>query len=441
MTDTAAIVLPPIAAYATTPTSPIARRHVAAALIGNGLEMYDFTIYAYFAIQIGHAFFPNKSGFISLILSLATFGAGFVLRPIGAVVLGRYADRMGRRPAMLVSLTFMGVGILGLALTPGYAQIGLAAPILVVVWRLCQGFALGGEVGPTTAYLVEAAPPARRGFYAAWQAVSQGFAFAAGGLVGLGLGAVLGIRDLDDWGWRIAFLLGALILPVGLYLRRSLPETLHVKEDFAPQTPAGAGLGAHARIIALGLAFIASGTVYTYALTFMTVYARGTLHLSPQIALAAPIVNGAAAAVFALAGGWLCDRFGRKPLLIWPRLAFLLAVVPLYVMMTRYPGAASLLGGTAVMSGLGALSGAAFYAAINEALPKAVRAMIFGGVYAVSVAIFGGTTQPVLAWLIHVTGDPVAPAWYVMAFAAVGLIAGLAIRETAPTRTAPRPAT
>lgn len=417
---------------------PISRRQVTAAVIGNALEFYDFTTYAYFAVQIGHAFFPNHSPFISLILSLATFGAGFLLRPIGAIVIGRYADSRGRRPAMLFSFALMGVGILGLALTPSYGAIGPLAPILVVIWRLCQGFALGGEVGPTTAYLIEAAPAARRALYAAWQGGSQNLAAIAGGLAGVTLSALIGAADLDDWGWRLAFLLGALILPFGLILRRNLPETLHRAEAASVHQPAAKALGAHARIVLLGLSLIAASTVATYAMTYMTTYARETLKMGPGISLAAPIVNGAAGVVFGLAGGWLSDRYGRKALMIWPRLLLLVAVWPIFILMVKNRDAATLLGGVAVLAALGALVSAATFTAISESLRKEVRGLVFGGVYATAVAVFGGTTQPIIAEMIHATGDPVSPAWYVMAFTALGLAAALLMKETAPAKTAPR---
>ena len=189
-------------------------------MIGNALEFYDFTTYAFFAREIGAAFFPVHSQFMRLILALATFGAGFILRPIGSVLIGRYGDRHGRKPAMLFSFALMGGAILALALTPSYARIGVVAPILVLVWRLAQGFALGGEVGPTTAFLVEASPAARRGLYSAWQGASQNLATIAGGLVGVALAAMAGAAGLQAWGWRAAFLLGALVLPFGLWLRR-----------------------------------------------------------------------------------------------------------------------------------------------------------------------------------------------------------------------------
>ncbi len=412
----------------------ITPRQVSAAVIGNALEFYDFTTFAYFAVQIGHTFFPNQSPFISLILSLATYGVGFVLRPLGSFVFGHYADRHGRRPAMLISFAMMGGSVLGLTLTPSYAAIGLLAPILVVVWRLCQGFALGGEIGPTTAFLVESAPPGSRGRYAAWQGGSQNLAAIAAGLVGLALTACLGSATLDAWGWRVAFGIGVLILPIGLVLRRNLPETLHHPEEVSEHQPALATLSAHRRIIFIGLALIAAGTVSTYAMTYMTTYARETLKMGAGISLAAPLVNGAAGLVFGLLGGVLSDRFGRRPMLIWPRVAYLIALWPVFYLMDRNRDGASLLVGITVLAAASALSSASLYTAISESLRKEVRGLALGGVFAVSVAVFGGTTQPIIATLIQVTHNPLSPAWYAMGFTVVGLIASLLIRETAPSR-------
>ncbi len=415
---------------------PISRRQVTAAVIGNALEFYDFTTYAFFALEIGRAFFPGHSPFISLILSLATFGAGFILRPIGSVLIGRYADTHGRKPAMLFSFALMGGAILALALTPTYAQIGVAAPILVLIWRLAQGFALGGEVGPTTAFLIEASPAGHRGLYGAWQGASQNLAAIAGGLVGVALAAIAGAAGLQAWGWRVAFLLGALVLPFGLWLRRGLPETLHHAEAVSAHQPVQATLRGHTRIIALGLALIAAATVATYAMTYMTTYARDTLHMGPGIALGAQIANGAAGAVGGLAGGVLADRFGRRALMIWPRIVFLLAVWPAYWLMVRRHDAATLLGAVIVLATSSGLSTAAVFVAVTESVRKEMRGAVFGGVYAIAVATFGGTTQLVIASLIKVTSDPLSPAWYVIAFTVVGLAASLAMRETAPGRAA-----
>ena len=212
------------------PTTPITRRHIAAAVMGNALEFYDFTTYALFATQIGHVFFPKTSEFAQLMASLLTFAVGFVARPIGAIVLGAYGDRAGRRPAMLISFLLMGLGVLGLVLTPGYAQIGFAAPVLLVLFRLVQGFALGGEVGPTTAFLIEAAPIKRRALIGSWQSASQAVASLIGATVGLLMTQLMTAQFVEDYGWRIAFGLGAIILPFGFALRRTLPETLHNHE-------------------------------------------------------------------------------------------------------------------------------------------------------------------------------------------------------------------
>jgi len=213
-------------------------RHVAAAVVGNALEFYDFTTFALFATQVGRAFFPSHDPFVSLMASLATFWLGFVGRPIGAVVLGRIADRVGRKPALLLSFSLMGVGLIGLSLIPPYAKIGILAPVLAVSCRLLQGFALGGEVGPTMAYLIEAAPPGKRGLYGSWQSASQSIASLTGAFVGVALSDLLTTQQFDDWGWRAAFLIGALVLPFGLIVRSTLPETLHQAEPSKP-TPNG----------------------------------------------------------------------------------------------------------------------------------------------------------------------------------------------------------
>ena len=202
-------------------------RKVFAVGVGNALEFYDFITFSFFAIQIGHSFFPESQTSHGLLYSLATFGVGFLTRPLGGLVIGMYGDRVGRKPAMVLSFALMGASILGLALTPSYAQIGIAAPILLVTFRLVQGFALGGEVGPTTAFLVEAAPPYRRGLYVSLQFMTQDLAVLAAGLAGFVLTSWLTPAALDAWGWRIALLIGATIVPIGLHMRRSLPETLH----------------------------------------------------------------------------------------------------------------------------------------------------------------------------------------------------------------------
>jgi len=248
-------------------SKPIIGRGTLAVTIGNMLEFYDFITYSFFAIQIGHTFFPSDSQFASLMLSLATFGAGFVTRPIGGIVIGSYSDRAGRRPAMILSFAMMGSAIIVLALTPSYATIGIAAPIIVILARMVQGFSLGGEVGPTTAYLMEAAAPNRRGLAVSWQPASQEIAATIGALVGVVLTRSMGEAALDSWGWRIAFLIGATCLPFGLWLRSGLPETVDLEAAQAAATRVAGRrfetIRANSRIIILGLMVLASGTIIT----------------------------------------------------------------------------------------------------------------------------------------------------------------------------------
>jgi MFS family permease len=426
------------------PVTPqrISARQVAAAVMGNAIEFYDFLIYAFFAVQISHAFFPDAgSPFLSLMATLVTFGVGFIMRPIGAVVIGLFADRVGRRPAMLFTLGLMGFAILGLALTPNYASIGVAAPILVVIWRLCQGFALGGEVGPTTAFLVEASPVEHRGFYSAWQGASQGIANLTGGLVGIALVAGLGEQAVDAWGWRIAFAIGALTLPFGLIIRRGLPETLHHGDEavgpreestLAHILASLRGLAGHWRIIALGMALILSGTIPTYVLNFLTTYAITTLGMPTSIAVASPLFAGVATLGCALLSGALSDRIGRKPLMIWPRLVLIFAALPIFQFMVSQHSAFALLGGAFVLSCLLNFASAAALVAITESLRKDIRGAGVSIIYSFSVAIFGGTTQPIILQIIHTTGNPLAPAYYMIGACVIGLIAALLMKETAP---------
>jgi MHS family citrate/tricarballylate:H+ symporter-like MFS transporter len=408
----------------------ISPRHVAAAVVGNWLEFYDFTIYAYFALQIGEAFFPSHSEFVRLMAALITYGVGFICRPIGAVVIGRLADRAGRKPAMLLSFSLMGLALLGLVCVPSYRQIGIGAPILVVVCRLVQGFALGGEVGPTTAFLIEAAPAGRRGFLGSWQSASQSLSNLSGGVVGVILAHALSGPQLAGFGWRIAFLIGALVLPFGLVIRATLPETLHHAEERLAAHPETADLVSHWRIILLGLGLIAGGTISTYVFIFMTTYAQTMLHMGVRIAFWVTLVNGAAGLFASLAGGWLSDHVGRRPLLIWPRLAFLLATLPVFFAVSHTKSVAVLLILTASLNVLSNLAGVPALVALTESLRKEIRGVGVGVVYATAVAVFGGTTQPIVAWLGEVTHNPLAIAWYLMGATAVALVASVLIVET-----------
>ncbi len=406
-------------------------RHVAAAVIGNALSFYDFLTYSFFSIQIGHAFFPSKDPATSLLASLGVFGVGFVGRPIGSIVIGIMGDRVGRKPAMVLSFTLLGLAIIGLALTPPFAVIGVFAPILAVAFRLLQGFALGGEVGPTTAFLLESAPIERRGFYTSMQATTQDFAILCAGFVGVLLSRTLTPGVFDAYGWRIAFLIGAAIVPFGLAIRRTLPETLHQPHasaalDDAPQQ--------YLWVAFLGFTMLASATISAYVLTYMTTYANDTFHLPVTLAFWPTVMNGGCGVLFDTFGGWLSDKIGRKPIMIVCWSLLMLSAIPAFYLMSTRPSAETLLGATAVLSIFAALGGTPIIIALTEGLPRKVRSGALAITYAFAISIFGGSAQPIVKTLIVVTHSPLAPAWYMAGAAAIGLIGMIAMRETAPVR-------
>jgi MFS transporter, MHS family, citrate/tricarballylate:H+ symporter len=409
----------------------LAPRAVLAVGVGNALEFYDFTTFAYFAIQIGHTFFPPETAH-GLLYTLATFGVGFLTRPLGAILIGRYADRAGRTAAMVASFTLMGVGILGLALTPGYGRIGMAAPILLVSFRLLQGFAVGGEVGPSTAYLAECAPPERRGLYVALQLATQYAAGLASGIVGLVLAATLSDSQLQDFGWRIALLLGVAVVPAGLYIRRRLPETAHQAVADAAERRPGAVLLACCVLLA------ATCTTCVYVVDYMNTYVQDTLGVGVHFGFGATIVEGLSVMGMAPLGGILSDRFGRKPVMRRALATLILVVTPAYLAMAAWRSPAVIYVATVLLAGLEALMVTSVLTLIVESMPRAVRAAAFGLLYAGTVAVFGGFAQFIVRALIELTGNPLAPAGYLILVLIIGGAATLGVRETAPCARAPR---
>jgi MFS family permease len=402
---------------------------VVATVAGNALEFYDFLAYSFFAVYIGQAFFPASSEYLSLLTSVAVFGVGFIFRPLGGILIGAYADRVGRRAALVLTIALVTVGTMGLALTPSYASIGIAAPLILIVCRVVQGFGLGGEVGPSSVFLVEAAPPAKRAFYASWQLASQGIAVLAAGAIGVGLSLALTKQQLGDWGWRVPFVLCLALIPLAMYLRRAMPETLEAGARHAVRVGRDR-LRAHARLITLAVLVVLGGTVSTYVGNYMTTYAIQTLKLPSTLSLAATVVGGLATTVFALLGGWLADRVGRRQVMLIPRIVLALVTWPAFLLLSSAPNAATLFLAVVVLSGLTGMSGGASLVIIPELLPKAVRATGLSIAYALGVSIFGGSTQAVITWLIHVTGDPTSPGWYVAFTSAITAAAMFALPET-----------
>jgi MFS family permease len=402
-------------------------RAVVAVVIGNWLEFYDFLVFTFFAVMIGDAFFPAQSEIGRLLGALATFGVGFITRPLGAAIIGPYADRVGRRAALTLTLLLMAFGSAIVGLTPPYARIGIAAPILLVIARLIQGFSCGGEVGPATTYLLESAPPEKRAALTAWQAYSQLLATIMGSGCGVILAATLSKEQLYAWGWRVPFLLGVLIAPVALYIRRQLPETIAESQTHRTTSDVlGELVRHHARPVVLGIFIICGGTISTYVFNYMTTYAITTLHLPATLATTLSL-SGAVAQMGGVAMGVWADRFGRKRMLIAWRVLFLAVVYPVYVLLTS-PDASpvTILAANMFVSFIFAAGIGGIYAFMAEAFPQSVRSSGLSILYASGVAIFGGTTQFVVAWLIDLTGNPMVPAYYQMV-ANVAAIVGVVL--------------
>ena len=403
---------------------------LAAVMAGNGLEFYDFLIFGFFAVQIGAVFFPSQDDTTRLLQTLAIFGVGFLTRPLGGVVIGPLGDRIGRKPAMLFCFGLMGFSILGMALTPSFAAIGWTAPVLVVIFRLLQGFALGGEVGPATAFLMEVAPAEKRGLYVSLQFATQQAAILVAGLVGVALSSLLPPQDLNQWGWRAAMLLGVAVVPFAIVMRRTLPETLELRPD-APRQELSR---AHLWLALVTIAMLASATIATFVMTYVNIFATQTLGLSSSVAFGAVVVTGACGVIFNPIGGMLSDRIGRKPVMITAAGLLCLVSIPCFLLMSALRTPLALYAGTALMSVLLALSLPSIMCSLSESLPQEMRSGGIGIIYAVAISTFGGTAQFVVAWLTAVSGSPLAPAWYMCAALLVGLCGMLLTRETAPIK-------
>ena len=402
---------------------------LAAVVAGNALEFYDFLVFGFFAVQIGQAFFPAAGRDSGLLLTLATFGVGFLTRPLGGVMIGRLGDRAGRKPAMFLSFGLMGLSIVGLALTPSYARIGASAPLLVVFFRLVQGFALGGEVGPSTAWLMEAAPKGKRGLYVSLQFATQQAAIMSAGLVGVLLSAFMSPMALADYGWRIAMLVGAAIVPFGLILRARLPETLPQAGAALPRLTAR-----QLRLALLAVFMLASITISTYVMNYMTTFGSHTLGLSPGLAFGATVATGLCGTLFNPVGGLLADRFGFRRVMLIFLLLQLVTTLPVFLVMAQLKSAFALDLGAALMGILLALATPSVMLALSEGLPPALRSGGIGTVYALAISIFGGSAQFVVAWLTGLLDTPLAPGFYMTAALLVGIAARLLLPLAAPDK-------
>ena len=406
---------------------------------GNFLEMYDFFVFAYYAAAIGKAYFPSGNDVAQLMLSLATFGVGFLVRPIGALVLGGYMDHRGRRAGLILTLGLMSLGTLSVALTPGYALIGVVAPIIVVAGRLLQGFSAGAELGGVSVYLSEIATPGNKGFYVSWQSASQQVAVIFAALLGVTLQGMLSPDEMTAWGWRIPLLIGCLIVPLLYLLRRTLVETeefTHRKQKTSSLKDVWVSLAANWPIVAIGMMLVIMTTVSFYMITGYTPTFGKELKLSAMDSLLVTLCVGVSNLFWLPVAGAVSDRVGRRPLLI---LCTVLALVTAYPAMSWLASAASfdrLLAVELWLSFIYGVYNGAMVVHLTEIMPASVKGTGFSMAYSLATA-FGGFTPFIATYLIRVTGNKAMPGVWLSVAAIVGLAALLLEGVVSARRRAP----
>ncbi|TMK50932.1 MAG: MFS transporter [Alphaproteobacteria bacterium] len=404
-------------------------RLVVAVSIGNALEWYDISSYGYFAVYVSRAFFPNSDPTISLLLTFGTFGLAFLIRPIGGVVLGAYADRHGRKASLMVSIVLMTTGTLAIAIMPSYETIGLVAPIAVLAARLVQGFSAGGEFGSSTAFLVEHAP-GRRGFIASWQFASQGLGQVLSSLFGIGLTSWMTAADLNSWGWRIPFLFGILVGPVGIYIRNHLEDA--TAPPAAKHEPVVGKVFTEQKLrVVLAIGALAVSTAVNYLIVYMPTYVVKTLDLAPTVGFTATLAAAVAVTILTPVAGTVSDRVGRTTHMIAVGLLLLVSVFPAFLLLTRTPVAAVIVLAVLYLATLKALYFGPLAALMSELFPPATRATGLGLSYNIGVTVFGGMGPAFMTWLggFALIGN-LAPGYYLTVVCVLSLWALVTIRWT-----------
>jgi MHS family citrate/tricarballylate:H+ symporter-like MFS transporter len=393
---------------------------------GNFLEMFDFFLYGFYATYIAKAFFPVSNEYASLMLTFVTFGAGFLMRPLGAIILGSYIDRIGRRKGLIVTLSIMAIGTLMIAFVPTYATLGVAAPLLVLVGRLLQGFSAGVELGGVSVYLSEMATAGHKGFYVSWQSASQQVAIIVAAALGYALNVTLAPAEISEWGWRIPFVVGSLIVPFIFFIRRSLQET----DEFLARTHHPSVSEVYRSmirnwgVVVAGMMLVVMTTVSFYLITVYTpTFGKSVLKLSTTDSLVVTFCVGISNFFWLPVMGSLSDRIGRRPILVGFTILTLLTAYPVLSWLVAEPTFAKMLAAELWLSFLYGSYNGAMVVALTEVMPVSVRTAGFSLAYSLATAIFGGFTPAVSTWLIQLTGDKAAPGYWMSFAAASGLVA------------------
>ncbi|TDN67363.1 MFS transporter [Paraburkholderia sp. BL10I2N1] len=415
-------------------TAAPSRASLAAAVLrvtsGNCLEQFDFFLFGFYATYISKVFFPAGSEFVSLMLTFAVFGAGFLMRPLGAIFLGAYIDEVGRRKGLIVTLSIMASGTILIACVPGYATIGLVAPVLVLIGRLLQGFSAGAELGGVSVYLSEIATPGRKGFYTSWQSASQQVAIVAAAALGYALNSSMTARDIGAWGWRIPFFIGCAIVPLLFVLRRSLQETeafkARVHHPAAPEV--FRTLLRNWKLVLAGMLLVAMTTTTFYLITVYTpTFGKAVLKLTTADSLMVTLCVGISNFVWLPIGGAISDRVGRRPLLIGITVLAICTSYPALAWLAAAPSFGRMLIVLLWLSFFFGMYNGAMQAALTEVMPVNIRVAGFSLAFSLATAVFGGFTPAISTYLIEVTGDKAAPGYWLTFAAVCGLGATLVL--------------
>jgi MHS family proline/betaine transporter-like MFS transporter len=408
-------------------------RVLAAAAIGNALEWYDILIYGYFAVTISRLFFPHSDPTTALLLTFGTFGVSYLVRPLGAIVLGAYGDRVGRRAAMLLSIVIMTIGTGMMAIVPTYDSIGVAAPILVLIARLLQGFAVAGEFGSATAFLVEHSKT-RKGYFAAFQWFGQGLAAVLASLFGVILTGWLTADQLASWGWRVPFFFGMLIGPIGLYIRKHVNESPEFQSQGAAKAPVRDLFAGHWDRLLMCIGIVVLSTSANYIILYMPTYAIKQLHLPQLLGFIATLLGGLLLTFGAPLFGHLSDKVGRVTVMSVVCLLFVVSAYPAFVLLVAHPTLAGIVGMVCWLSILKAAYSGTLPALMAELFPVSTRTTGIALSYNVAVPIFGGFAPLIAAWLVRTTGSPLAPSFYLIGTSLLSLIVLGIIKICVPPR-------
>lgn len=408
---------------------PALRRLILAATIGNVLEWFDFVVYGFFAVTIAEVFFPTGNGTISLLVTFGAFGLAYFVRPLGAIVVGGYTDRAGRKAGLMLSILLMTIGTALMAMTPGYATIGIAAPILITLARLLQGFSVGGEFGSSVSFLSEHAG-ARRGFSASWQFATGGMITVLASLFGVLLTTSLTHDQLVSWGWRVPYFFGMLIGPAGLYIRAKIAETPDFLAAEKPETmPIADLLRRQPASVLLGLGISIISNASFYILAYIPTYGVKTLHLPASTAFTATLVGGLILAIGCPLAGYCSDKMARRPaLMVVTCWLFLLTPYPAFYLMATWPSLTTCIIAVAWLQLVKAGYSGVLPSLMSDQFPVETRAIGVALGYSISVSVFGGLAPLVATWLIAATGDALSPSYYLIFCALLSLLALLGIQ-------------